>query len=110
MPNPRAQKEDYCTGFGLTEHELELVRALPSQSRGFLVKHGNHSVVARLDLGDMPDMLTVLSGREASVRRLDELRARFGDRPSAWWPHLVGTPWPGEVEDEPVRPRLRVAP
>ncbi len=110
MPNPRAQKEDYCTGFGLTEHELELVRALPAQSRGFLVKHGNHSVVARLDLSDMPDILTVLSGREASVRRLDELRARFGDRPSAWWPHLVGSPWPGEVEDEPARPRLRVAP
>jgi type IV secretion system protein VirB4 len=109
MPNPRAQREDYCTGFGLTEHELDLVRALPAHSRSFLVKHGNHSVVARLDLADMPDLLTALSGREASVRRLDELRTRFGDHPSAWWPHLIETPWPGPAP-EGTPPRLRVAP
>ncbi|MGC1302140.1 MAG: VirB4 family type IV secretion/conjugal transfer ATPase, partial [Caulobacteraceae bacterium] len=111
MPNPRAQREDYCTGFGLTEHELELIRALPPHARSFLVKHGNHSVVARLDLAGMPDLLVALSGRESSVRRLDELRARFGDRPSAWWPHLINTPWPGPEEEEP-RPthRLRIAP
>jgi type IV secretion system protein VirB4 len=110
MPNPRAQKEDYCTGFGLTEHELELVRALPPQAHGFLVKHGNHSVVARLDLGDMPDILIALSGRESSVRRLDELRQRFGDHPSQWWPHLIGTPWPGPPEADPEPfPKLRVA-
>jgi len=65
MPNPRAQPEDYCTGFGLTAHELELVRALPPQAHGFLVKHGNHSVVARLDLGDMPDLLAASPGRRA---------------------------------------------
>ena len=109
MPNPRATREDYCTGFGLSEHELELVRALPPQSRGFLVKHGNHSVVARLDLAAMPDLLVALSGRESSVRRLDELRARFGDRPSAWWPHLIGSPWPGPEDVEvPPTPRLQV--
>ena len=110
MPNPRAQKEDYCTGFGLTEHELELVRALPPQAHGFLVKHGNHSVVARLDLGEMPDILVALSGRESSVRKLDELRQRFGDHPSQWWPHLIGTPWPGPPEADPEPfPKLRVA-
>ena len=25
--------------------------------------------------------------------KLDELRARLGDRPSAWWPHLTGLAW-----------------
>jgi len=111
MPNPRAQPEDYCTGFGLTQHELELVRALPPQAHGFLVKHGNHSVVARLDLAAMPDLLVALSGRESSVRRLDELRARFGERPAAWWPHLIGSPWPGpEADEADPTPRLRVVP
>ena len=94
MPNPRAQVEDYCDGFGLTAHELDLIRALPPQARAFLVKHGNHSVVARLDLSAMPDILTVLSGREASVRMLDDLRLQYGDAPEAWWPHLTGQPWP----------------
>lgn len=98
MPNPRAQAEDYCEGFGLTAHELDLIRALPSHSHCFLVKHGNHSVVARLDLSSMPDLLTVLSGREASVRKLDGLRAQFGDAPAAWWPALVGTRFPGAAD------------
>lgn len=96
MPNPRAQAEDYCDGFGLTEHELDLIRALPASSRAFLVKHGNHSVVARLDLSSMPDVLMVLSGREQSVRQLDELRAKLGDEPANWWTSLTGSAWPGQ--------------
>jgi type IV secretion system protein VirB4 len=108
MPNPRAQAEDYGQGFGLTEHELDLVRALPPHAHCFLVKHGNHSVVARLDLSAMPDLLTVLSGREASVRRLDELRRRKGDHPAGWWPDLVGTPYPGPPPVLPsAKPVLR---
>jgi type IV secretion system protein VirB4 len=103
MPNPRAQPEDYCDGFGLTLHELDLIRALPPHARAFLVKHGNHSVVARLDLGDMPDVLTVLSGREQSVRLLDDLRARLGDDPAGWWEPLTGTPYPADAP----RPRGR---
>ena len=97
MPNPRAQAEDYCDGFGLTQHELDLIRALPPHARAFLVKHGNHSVVARLDLSSMPDILTVLSGREASVRHLDDLRAQYGDAPADWWPHLTGSLWPEDA-------------
>jgi type IV secretion system protein VirB4 len=90
MINPKAQESDYCGGFGLTSHELELVRTLPDSSHCFLVKHGKDSVVARLNLSGMPDLLTVLSGREASVRRLDDLRAVHGDDPAAWMPHLLG--------------------
>ena len=89
MVNPKAQEADYCGGFGLTSHEFELVRTLPDSARCFLVKHGADSVVARLNLAGMPDMLTVLSGRESSVRRLDEIRAEVGDDPAVWLPLLV---------------------
>jgi type IV secretion system protein VirB4 len=89
MPNPKAQADDYCTGFGLTEHELALVRALPASSRCFLVKHANHSVVARLDLDGLPDVITLLSGREGTVRLLDDLRASHGDEPHHWVDALV---------------------
>lgn len=99
MPNPRAQAADYCEGFGLTEHELSLVQGLPAHARCFLVKQGDHSVVARLDLSSMPDLLTVLSGREASVRKLDEIRRRVGDHPALWWPELVGGAYPGPRPD-----------
>jgi type IV secretion system protein VirB4 len=90
MINPKAQEADYCGGFGLTSHELELVRTLPDSSHCFLIKHGADSVVARLNLAGMPDLLTVLSGREATVRKLDELRAVHGDDPADWMPHLLG--------------------
>jgi type IV secretion system protein VirB4 len=91
MVNPKAQEADYCGGFGLTSHEFELIRTLPDSARCFLIKHGNDSVVARLNLSGMPDLLTVLSGREASVRRLDEIRAEVGDDPAAWLPRLVAS-------------------
>jgi type IV secretion system protein VirB4 len=101
MPNAKARPEDYCGGFGLSEHELELIRALPAQSRCFLVRHANHSVVIRLDLSGMPEVLTVLSGRESSVRRLDTLRAGHGNSPSVWYPLLLGALWPGRHEIDP---------
>jgi len=89
MVNPKAQASDYCGGFGLTAHEFDLVRTLPDTAHCFLIKHGNDSVVARLNLSGMPDLLTVLSGREASVRRLDDLRAELGDDPASWLPRLL---------------------
>lgn len=89
MPNAKAQARDYCEGFGLTAHEFDLVRTLPDTSRCFLIKHGADSVVARLNLNGFDKLLTVLSGRERTVRRLDDLRAEYGDDPAAWLPRLV---------------------
>jgi type IV secretion system protein VirB4 len=89
MANPKAQARDYCDGFGLTEHEFNLVRSLPDTSRCFLIKHGTDSVVARLNLGNEPDLLTVLSGRERTVRLLDTLREDVGENPADWLPRLL---------------------
>lgn len=97
MPNARARAEDYCEGFGLTEHELALIRSLPAHSRCFLVRQPDASVVVRLDLGNAPEVLTILSGRESSVRRLDLLREAVGDDPALWFPALTGKRWPGEA-------------
>lgn len=89
LPNPKAQKRDYIEGFGLSQHEYDLVRTLPDTSRCFLIKHGDHSVVARLNLKGLEKHLVVLSGTEASVRRLDALRAELGDDPAVWLPALI---------------------
>jgi type IV secretion system protein VirB4 len=80
MVNPKASHDDYCTGFGLTEHELDLIRTLPDSAHCFLVKHGGESVVVRLDLSSEPEILTILSGREMTVRLADELRAKPGGK------------------------------
>ncbi|HEV7233155.1 MAG TPA: VirB4 family type IV secretion/conjugal transfer ATPase, partial [Sphingorhabdus sp.] len=89
MPNPKAQARDYIDGFGLTEHEYDLVRGLPDHLRCVLIKQANMSVVARLDMSGMPEILTILSGREKSVRHMDSLRAEHGDNPAEWLPQLV---------------------
>ena len=89
LPNAKAQENEYRKGFGLTGHEFDLIRTLPDTSRCFLVKHGNESVVARLNLNGQRDLLTVLSGRERTVRLLDDLRAEVGDDPAAWMPRLM---------------------
>lgn len=89
MINPKARAEDYIDGFGLTPHEYELVRTLPDNSHCFLIKHGNESVVARLNLTGEKDLLTILSGREATVRLFDELSGTTGLDPTAWMKQLL---------------------
>lgn len=89
MINPKATAEDYVDGFGLTAHELDLIRSLPDSAHCFLIKHGNESVVARLDLSGERDLLTILSGRERTVRLLDQLRQEKGDSPAAWLQPLL---------------------
>ena len=89
MANSSAQASDYIDGFGLTETEYDIVRSMPETARAFLVKHGTDSVVVRLNLGSEPDLLTVLSGRETTIRLLDRLRDEVGDDPAAWLPRLV---------------------
>lgn len=89
MANPKAQERDYVGGFGLTPHEFALVRSLPDDARAFLIKHGHESVVARLDLSGEHELLTILSGRESTVRALDAIRAEVGDDPADWMPILL---------------------
>lgn len=88
MINPKARAEDYINGFGLSRHEFDLVRTMPDTSHCFLIRHGRESVVARLDLTGERDLLTILSGREKTVRLFDELVRRTGPDPANWL-HLL---------------------
>jgi type IV secretion system protein VirB4 len=89
MANPKARSEDYVDGFGLTPHEYEIIRTLPDDAHCFLIKHGADSVVVRLNLSGEKDLLTILSGRERTVRILDDIRAESGDDPQEWIPRLL---------------------
>jgi type IV secretion system protein VirB4 len=89
MINPKARAEDYINGFGLTPHEFELVRTLPDSSHCFLIKHGKESVVARLNLTGEQDLLTILSGRESTVRLFDSLVEKDGSPPEDWIKQLL---------------------
>lgn len=89
MVNAKARAEDYVQGFGLTPHEFDLIRTLPDSAHCFLIKRGGESVVVRLDLSGEQEILTVLSGRERTVRLLDDIRASVGDDPADWMAPLL---------------------
>ena len=87
--NPKANERDYVDGFGLSRQEYDLVRSLPDTAHAFLIRHGQESALVRLDLSGEKELLTILSGRERSVRLLDEIRANVGNDPEAWMPELM---------------------
>ena len=84
LPNPRADEKTYCGEFGLSQHELSLIRELTPETRCFLIRHGNDTVIARLDLTGMDDFIAVLSGRSNTVAEVEELRREHGDDPENW--------------------------
>ena len=90
FPNPKADDESYQKAFRLSGREVAWIRGTVPESRSFLIKHGRDSVVARLNLASMPDMIKVLSGRTETVAELDALRARVGDDPAVWLPIFMG--------------------
>ncbi len=90
FPNPRADEESYINRFGLTAKEFGFIRNTPPEKRSFLIKHGNDSVIARLDLGSMPDLIKVLSGRKETVEECAALRDQFGDDPMGWLARFCG--------------------
>ena len=69
---------------------MNWIRSTAAESRSFLIKHGRDSVVARLNLAGMPDLIKVLSGRTETVAELDAIRAKVGDDPAAWLPIFLG--------------------
>jgi type IV secretion system protein VirB4 len=62
---------------------------LPDSSHCFLIKHGKESVVARLNLTGEDELLTVLSGRESTVRLFDSLLETDGRPPADWLAQLL---------------------
>jgi len=88
LPNPGADYEDYVNGFKLTVREYEIIRDLGEKSRQFLIKQGQNSVVAELDLRGFDDELAVLSGNTATSNLVEKLVAELGDNPEAWLPEF----------------------
>ena len=95
LPNSRAQASDYIKGFGLTEHEFEIVRSLPDTSRCFLVQAGRSQRRGAARPVAHGAELKVLSGTETSVRSLDAIRDEVGDDPARWMPLFLSRAFAG---------------
>jgi type IV secretion system protein VirB4 len=86
LPNAKANRVDYVDGFHLTEREFDLIKnELTPESRMFLVKQGNNSVVAELNLSGFSDELAVISGTSDNVGLLHEIMSEVGEEPVNWY-------------------------
>jgi type IV secretion system protein VirB4 len=89
FPNPTADRTSYMTGLNLTEREFNLVeRGMLSEPGMFLLKQGNESVVLKVDLSGMNNMLAVLSGSADNTPIAREIISRLGDDPAVWLPEF----------------------
>jgi type IV secretion system protein VirB4 len=88
FPNPSANKTTYMESFGLTEREYELIKKLDNNERYFLLNfgRGKESVVVRVNLQGLEDEIAVISGRENTVKLLDQIRSEVGNDPKVWLP------------------------
>lgn len=74
----------YQDVFKLSNREYAIIKYTDPGSRYFLVKQGEDSVVAKIDLSGMNDFIEVLSARADTVRILDSIIAEKGDKPDDW--------------------------
>jgi type IV secretion system protein VirB4 len=76
----------YQDVFKLSNREFALIKHTDPGSRYFLVKQGEDSVIARVDLSGMDDIINILSGRNTTVNLLDKIIEEVGDNPDIWIP------------------------
>jgi type IV secretion system protein VirB4 len=88
LPNPKADRDEYVTGFKITDREFEMIKQFPEDSRLMLIKQGHKTAVARLDLRGFNDELVVLSGSADNIALLDEIIQEVGEDPAVWLPIL----------------------
>lgn len=85
LGNPKATTI-YQDVFKLSNREFALIKYTDPGTRYFLIKQGEDSVVARIDLRGMGEFIEVLSARASTIRVLDKIREEVGDDPDKWLP------------------------
>jgi len=90
FPNLLADRNIYINKLGLSEHEYELVKSMPDDKHYFLLNYGRgtnkESVVIRLNLEGLENVISVISARESTLILLDQIRSEVGDDPNIWLP------------------------
>jgi type IV secretion system protein VirB4 len=86
LPNGEAEQADYIDGLKLTPREFHLIKHTEENSGQFLLKKGAESVLVRMDLSGMDDMLAVLSASLDNVEVMHAAIDEVGPEPAQWLP------------------------
>ncbi|EPN0316291.1 conjugal transfer protein TraE [Vibrio vulnificus] len=89
LPNPDGNYESYKK-LGLSDKEIQGVLKLGKESRTFLVKQSNDSVLAKLDLYGFDDFLPIISGTTEDISLCSAIRELINsDDPERWIPVFI---------------------
>lgn len=88
LPNSKARADVYIDKLGLTPREFDLVRTGGVGDGSVLIKKGNESIMAKMNLTGMDNMLSVLSASTDNVMICRECIREFGTDPKEWLPRF----------------------
>ncbi|WP_336294022.1 VirB4 family type IV secretion/conjugal transfer ATPase [Bartonella sp. CB169] len=87
FPNQKGNYSDYVEGFKLSDREFNLIQTeLTRESRRFLIKQGQSSVVAELNLRGFDNEIAILSGTTKNIELLETIMKEVGETPEKWLP------------------------
>jgi type IV secretion system protein VirB4 len=90
FPSPSADRAVYIDGLKCTEGEFRAVREdMLVETRRFLLKREEGSIICEFDLSPMREYIAVLSSRANTVRFAEKLRRDLGEEPSVWLPEFM---------------------
>jgi len=87
LPNPNPTNY-YKTTFGLNNEEFQLLFAMSRDNHHFLLKHGEDTVIAALDLSTINEIIAVLSANKTTIAIMEKLKKEHGANPQDWIPYF----------------------
>lgn len=87
LPSENVGKE-YQEIFHLTNDEYKMIDQISNDERHFLLKHGNDSIVAELDLSALDHIVAILSSNDVSIKIMNKIINKFGNSPDKWVPEF----------------------
>lgn len=84
MPNPEADAAEYGRIFGLTPIETQYLKKMNLRRRQFLLKRGQQSIVAELDLRPLKTQVPILSANEVTINEMTKIISEKGLEPKNW--------------------------
>lgn len=92
LPNDKANVATYMgneknNGLGCTQAEFDWVVNTPPYLRQFMIKNSHDSVISKLDLSNMSEIIPILSGNELRHNILEEILSKDENLTYSQWVH-----------------------
>ena len=78
---------DKNNGLGCTQAEFDWVVNTPPYLRQFMIKNSHDSVISKLDLSNMSEIIPILSGNELRHNILEEILSKDENLTYSQWVH-----------------------